>query len=155
MAQFLFVPVKLDALCLEHGATVVSPYISFDLLPFVNANGEDVHGGTPYVSSDIDAQAFSDQNLFLPRGVHLHWALPPGLAKAVHKTPGESTEDVEFLPAPNRWLVVRSTSPDPDAVNWKITHQWMVESDFISLTPDGTGLANTATPYKTPISAED
>jgi hypothetical protein len=168
MAQLLFVPVNLDALALEHGATVVKPYEAFDQLPYVLENDlvthrrSDVHAGRANMASDIDADAFSDQTLFLPAGIHLHWTLPQGLTKGIHAPGANGADTVQFPPVPNRWLVVRRRSADQ--VSWTVTDRWVVESDalfqidsdpqtgrFPALTPDANGLA---APYKVPVLAE-
>ncbi len=169
MAQLLFVPVKLDALVLAHGATVLQPYESFDGLPYVAERDRitgarvDVHANRANTASDIDADAFSDQNLFLPAGVHLHWTLPEGLSKGLHTRAAGGQESVQFPPVPNRWLVVRRSSDDQ--THWTVRDRWMVESDalfqldsdpqpdgaFPALTPDRNGLA---APFKVPVLSE-
>ena len=80
IAPYLFVPLKMDALCLSDGGAVLDAYEAFNYLPRVDAEG-DHNAASPYLSTTIDSTAFNDHNLFLPAGVHLHWALPPALSR--------------------------------------------------------------------------
>ena len=38
----------------------------------------------PFLTETVVAPAFSDTNFLLQPGVHLHWALPTALTRAVH-----------------------------------------------------------------------
>ncbi len=166
MAQLLFVPVKLDALALANGATVVEPYQGFDQLPYVLENDRithhraDVHAERANVASDIDADAFSDANLFLPPGIHLHWTLPQGLTRGLHTTGADGSDSVVFPPVPNRWLVVRHTGADQaQGTCWIVESdaQFQLDSDpqpasrFPALSRDANGLA---APFKVPVLSE-
>ena len=56
-------------------------------------------------------------------GVHLHWTLPKALRQGIHN---EETGATDFLPIPNRWLVVR-ISEEPGAA----LKAWLIESDYV------------------------
>lgn len=62
----------------------------------------------------------------LEAGVHLHWALPDSLTRAI---PNDGP--MRFPPLPNRWLVTRVVGA---GISKK---QWIVESDTLSTTPAG------------------
>ena len=58
-----------------------------------------------------------------PKGAYLHWALPDAL------TGGSGTAhggDVSFPPIPDRWLVVRLSTPQPGAR--RAVTAWVLES---------------------------
>lgn len=143
MAQYLFVPIKMDALCLTNGGAVLDAYEAFRDLPRFDPIAGDYNAGAPYLSSSIESAPFNDRNLFLPSGVHLHWALPPAFTRGSQHIAPDGSADVQFAPAPNRWIVVRSISND--GVNWTVsavnspseptggnTGRWIIESDFIA-----------------------
>jgi hypothetical protein len=113
MAGILLVPIHLDALLLPLPDEVVGANVDFTRLPFFDG-ARDVNFDTPYLSEAICTEPLQDRGLRLRAGVHLHWALPDALTHA---------RDGRFPPAPNRWLVSRST---PAGVN-----QWIVESDYL------------------------
>ena len=133
MSNHLIVPIHLDALHLTKPQLVVGPLVDFSVLPYVDyENKQDVHSDTAYVSKNMVSQPFSDRYLTLQPGIHLHWALPDGLTKAltkaVHPKQPNGQEDqtqVEFPPVPDRWLISRSGGGQPEK-------QWIVESDYLS-----------------------
>jgi len=127
MSGLLMVPVKLDALLLEHDHTVVTATADFTALPY-NDGRRDVNADTANLSENILAQPFENQMLTLKAGLHLHWALPDALTRGVH-----SPEGTEFPAVPNRWLVVRSRRQGGNAP--AVESAWVVESDYVY--PDG------------------
>lgn len=122
MAQYLIVPIHLDALYLPNDRFLTAPSIDFTQLPYVDpATGEDVNSDTPYLSEVVLSKPFQDQNFRVRAGLHLHWALPDALTHATHQ------EEVTNFPlVPNRWLITCRT---PDS---NIQRQWVVESDYLS-----------------------
>lgn len=147
MPNLVLVPIELDALPLEKGQTVVGanarftgvPYFAFDDQEEVQAH-RDFNSSRPNLFSQIDAEAFNSANLYLPEGVHLHWALPDALARGTHlhgAAPDGSEDDIIFPAAPNRWLIIRSNSSD--GATWTTKRTWVVESDFISTKIGETG----------------
>jgi hypothetical protein len=88
----------------------------------------DVNSEVAYLSENFVAEPFSDDTLWLPQGLHLHWALPDALTVGRHP-PGANGEPdpsrpIEFPSIPNRWLVIRTGG------NLK-TKRWVVESDYL------------------------
>ncbi len=154
MKRMLMVPIHLDALCLKENAYGVAPFVSHELQTYFNAaTAQDEHGDRPFLGAALESPPFSDSLQVLGSGVHLHWALPDGLANANHKKgskPDGSEDDIEFLPVPNRWLVVRS---EKDGDIWKHTSKfWVIESDFVSETSETTGNGLQSVSYPTPLS---
>ncbi|HEX2220060.1 MAG TPA: hypothetical protein VHG35_14760 [Gemmatimonadales bacterium] len=114
MAASLLVPVHLDALRVAEPLAVVAPPVDFTRLPWTDGT-RSVHPGTPYVGEAVVSPPFEKETLRLEPGIHLHWALPDALTRAV---------DGVFPPVPNRWLVARRGTDGVQA-------QWMVESDYL------------------------
>lgn len=116
MATLLLVPVRVDALVLSQDQAVASPMADFSRLPYVDANG-DVGSSVPYLGASVVSRPFELGDLWLGRGLHLHWTLPASLIRA------DATG--AFPPVPNRWLVVLrgagSSSP----------RSFIVESDYL------------------------
>ena len=61
----------------------------------------------------------------VPPGIHLHWAVPAALS---HTEVSEGTGRVQFVPAPNRWLVVRIGAT---AAHETVLEGWVVASDLL------------------------
>jgi hypothetical protein len=123
MSNILMVPIHLDALCVKAELPVRGPSADFSRLPYMDGT-RDVNGDVANISEEIVVEPFANQNLFLGRGIHLHWALPDALTKGVH-----CPEGTVFPSVPNRWLVIRS-------LGGEVKH-WIVESDYLH--PDGAG----------------
>jgi hypothetical protein len=123
MTKILVVPVYLDALVLDKPTAMVEAFADFSRTPYFNGE-RDVNPDTPNLSEEILSQPFENQNLYLERGVHLHWSLPDALTRGSKGATGKT----EFPAVPNRWLISRlpKGSPNPDM-------QWVVESDFVYL----------------------
>jgi hypothetical protein len=120
---YIIVPVRLDALCLREDQAVSGPMADFSRLPhWVSPKPGsflDVHADRPFLSGNILAQPFEDQDFWLKKGVHLHWALPDTLTRSRTAKSGA----LEMPAAPNRWLVVRTQGTNRTG--------WVVESDFL------------------------
>ncbi|MEM7309113.1 MAG: hypothetical protein AAF682_20685 [Planctomycetota bacterium] len=117
MARILVVPVSLDALCVRAPTRAIEAEADFSRLPFCNGV-RDVNAGKPFLSESIASRPFANVNLELGAGVHLHWSLPPFLARA-RQVDGRAV----FPRVPNRWLVTRTLG--------KEVKQWVVESDYV------------------------
>ncbi|MFL5806704.1 MAG: hypothetical protein ACJ8CR_33870, partial [Roseiflexaceae bacterium] len=131
----LMVPIHLDALLLEQDRAVVDAMVDFTQLPFFDGT-RDVNSDTANLSEAIISSPFANQNLRLPAGVHLHWALPDALTRGRQTSDGQA-----FPPVPNRWLVVRSRGEGKDAFE----QAWVVESDYLH--PDGAGAETGSVAY--------
>ncbi|GIH15132.1 hypothetical protein Raf01_33040 [Rugosimonospora africana] len=131
----LMVPVHLDALVLTQDRGVVDTLADFTRLPYFDGT-RDVHSDVGYLSEAVLASPFANQNLRLPAGVHLHWALPDALTRA------RSTSDgLTFPAAPNRWLVLRGR----DGTGEPFEKAWLVHSDYLH--PPGTGAETGSVAY--------
>ncbi len=117
MGKLLIIPVRVDALVLPEDRAVASPSADFRQLPFFDGT-RDVRSSAPFLSETILSQPFEAGNLWLGRGLHLHWTLPASLTRA--------DENGVFPPVPNRWLVVLSGGGLTEA------QSFVVESDAIS-----------------------
>ncbi|MEN3310161.1 MAG: hypothetical protein V7603_6363 [Micromonosporaceae bacterium] len=131
----LMVPVHLDALVLTQDRAVVDTLADFTRLPYYDGT-RDVNSDVGYLSESILASPFANQNLRLPAGVHLHWALPDALTRA------RSTSDgLAFPTVPNRWLVLRGR----DGAAEPYEKAWLVQSDYLH--PVGAGAETGSVPY--------
>lgn len=125
MSPYLVVPMRLDALLLDHDQMVAAASADYARLPYTDG-AQDSGADVANISEEILSQPFQNQDLLLRQGVHLHWALPDALTRAR----GDDGPAV-FPSVPNRWLVLRSGDAPAKA--------WIVESDY--LYPDGEGAA--------------
>lgn len=112
----LLVPMNIEALRL--GATANDKWV--DLKPDFRAIYHNEFLGRQL----SEAKSSQVTGLYKP-GVHLHWALPDGLTHG-SKT---STGELEFPPAPNRWLVVRFWEEKTTPLRCRA---WIVESDAVT-----------------------
>jgi hypothetical protein len=145
------VPIRIDALLLDHDHTVYGPTADFTRLPFwLQADGtyKDFNADSPFLSSSVLARPFDSEGLYLKAGVHLHWALPDPFTRIVTKPPATDRSQTGIAnpasnqpdgsmyvpPTPNRWLVTKRTDTTPAIV----MAQWIVESDYLfpASTPD-------------------
>jgi len=152
---YLVVPICVDALIESKGRYILSALADFSLLPYVEKNPQakdfrdearpkvpiDVGSDTAYISENIVAQPFGDQNFYLKPGVHLHWAMPDALILGRHpnKDKGkvgevDGTKPLGFHNAPNRWRVTRSGGGLPPKI-------WIVESDYLDNDPASSSVA--------------
>ncbi len=141
MAFFIAVPIRVDGLY-SSGETVMQALADFRFLPYrddqpadADFRGQarpdkpcDVNPEVAYLSENFVAEPFSDVDLWLPQGLHLHWALPDALTIGRHP-PGAGGEPdpsrpIEFPAIPNRWLVIRTGGGLADK-------RWVVESDYL------------------------
>ena len=142
MAFFIAVPIRVDGLY-SSGETVMQALADFRFLPYRDDQPADadfrgqarpdkpcnVNPEVAYLSENFVAEPFSDVNLWLPQGLHLHWALPNALTIGRHP-PGAGGEPnpsrpIEFPAIPNRWLVIRTGGGLADK-------RWVVQSDYLS-----------------------
>jgi hypothetical protein len=152
MANTLMVPMQLDALHLRAGANVVAPFADFARLPWLGKHGDDVwdrNGGTPWITAAVAEEPAVGQPLTLLPGVHLHWALPDALTRAIHPLGPDGRRNrgqVDFPAVPNRWLVTRRRAGvtqmrwimESDYL-WPADHPWdgVAEARFIDVIGDG------------------
>lgn len=121
----LVAPLNVEAMCLGDGdvgrTTLVKASADFSLL-------------TPQEYFPSRIHQFADVTA-VPGdvGVHLHWALPPPVAAGTAASDGEG--EFSFPPAPDCWLVIRHAA-DPAHCG-----AFVVESDVVSATPEGRGIA--------------
>lgn len=113
---FLWVPLRLQAMCLDSEQSVVRAMANYRLLPF--DTDETGYDNNANLGGHILTQPFV-KGLSLPAGIHLHWLLPDALTHGEH-----DEEGTHFHHVPNRWLIVRSGGGSPE-------RQWVVESDYV------------------------
>ncbi len=89
-----------------------------------------------YLRGQVLGQQLEEPLLFSPKtglhdaGIHLHWALPDGLA---HGVAGDNGGRPEFPPIPNRWLIVRFWDQAGENQNIDLRYKaWIVESDTVT-----------------------
>jgi hypothetical protein len=144
MATVVAVPIRLDALPLSTPLSVVEAKADFTRLPYWNGDCE-VNPDVANISEYLLSFPFSDRALVLPKGVHLHWALPDALTRGSSRNTTTPGHQMIFPAVPNCWLVTRSINDQVDA-------QWIVESDYLfpeKETPvsDGVSLLPRAIPF--------
>lgn len=128
----LVVPIRLEALLVgardaQQDNYFLPPYADFSALP-----SRGVGKPEAYLSSLALTQPFTG-NAPMPQGIHLHWNVPKALRKGVYDTDGNLT----VPPAPNRWLVTRVLVSTASLQQPAVTlTSWVVESDYLSTTPD-------------------
>ena len=128
----LIVPTHVNALRVDKPQRVIGPPSDFEILPWFGS-GRDHNSNTPHIASAINAEPFSDHELWLETGIHLHWTLPDGLTRgSTRRSPVRSIRvgDLWFPPAPNRWLVIRQSTAPTDKENVG-NRAWLVESDYV------------------------
>ncbi len=140
MPHVILIPVYLDALFLAHGQLTAGPKADFTRLPYLR-NGQDIHPDTPFLSEEILAHPFHDENLHLKAGVHLHWALPDAMTKTL-----DGADSSRFPLVPNRWLITRWRGGQKE-------RSWIVESDY--LYPPGKGELSGSISYPFPKKSPD
>lgn len=139
MSTVVALPVRVDALWTEQGSPSTGPLADASRLPWVDGRtGVDRNPDTPSLADVLELDPFEVAGHLEP-GVHLHWALPDCMRRAVHpldpSTGAERGDRVEFPRVPDRWLVSRSGGGLPD-------RRWLVQSDHLwgpyDRTPPGT-----------------
>jgi hypothetical protein len=130
----LMVPVHLDALVLTEDRAVVDTLADFTRMPHFDGM-RDVHSDVGYLSEAILSSPFANQNLRLPAGIHLRWALPDALTRA------QAGDALSFPAVPNRWLVLRGR----DGADEAYERAWVVQSDYLH--PPGAGAETGSAAY--------
>ncbi|MGY3090537.1 hypothetical protein ACVWYF_003592 [Hymenobacter sp. UYAg731] len=132
MNKSVVIPMHIDGLYLYEEKTVAEPTADFADLPYNNA-ATDFNYERPYLSESFISRPFQNQNLLLPPGVHLHWALPSALVNGISNEPAPKIftsqnaigeNGVVFPVVPDRWLIIRRIKEDIDKA-------WVVESDYM------------------------
>ena len=122
----LIVPIDVEALCVGGGMSDAGLRFRGATADFSSLPGQDSEGewsGKPYIGESIDAlpETMPDP------GIHLHWALPDALTKAIL----DEERGLTFPSVPNRWLVVRIViRADAERHPRPLLRGWVVESDF-------------------------
>lgn len=142
MSNTLFIPIHLDALCLDEQTQdssdpkqkikLARALADYRGLPFLyqkeGGEWDTWADGTANLSEKVLTPLFEEG--FVPKaGIHLHWSLPDALTRGKHSATG-----TKFPLAPNRWLILRQGGTEGDK-------QWVVESDY--LYPENTEPADT------------
>ncbi|NTW42634.1 MAG: hypothetical protein HGA44_22640, partial [Cellulomonadaceae bacterium] len=108
----VMVPVQLDVLMVRgEGGTWAKTVMA---VPKATSSPE---------AHTLLAEPFAEREPRKP-GAYLHWALPDALTRGVGTAAGG---DVSFPPIPDRWLVVRLSTPDVGAR--RAVTAWVLESD--------------------------
>lgn len=70
------VPMKIDALALSRDRSLIQPAVDFAGLPYFDGKNFINPKDKSYAPGDAVSPPFQDANLWMRRGLHLHWALP-------------------------------------------------------------------------------
>jgi hypothetical protein len=132
MNKSVIIPVHIDGLYLLDEKVIAEPTADFTNLPYNNTL-TDFNYEVPYLSESFISKPFQNQNLLLPPGVHLHWALPAALVNGIsnERAPKIFTSQnavgdggVVFPVVPDRWLVIRK-------IEKTVNQAWIVESNYL------------------------
>ncbi|WP_141715832.1 hypothetical protein [Burkholderia ubonensis] len=117
----LVVPVNVLALAVnEKDAHDATPYFSGSNTVFTNQLGP----SQAFLGANVNRSLMGPPAQPLQAGVHLHWALPDALSKAVTDADG----NLSFKAAPNRWLISRFVIEGGRAARTS----WVVLSDLLN-----------------------
>lgn len=147
----LIVPINLQALRVTpNDASLITknsdffagPTTSFDELPWRDPSFTEHPGriSKANLSANVVNPLSGAVVEQLEAGVHLHWALPDGLARGVQQPDGT----LVFPAVPNRWLVTRLLLRSGQIQ----ARQWVVESDRLMTEDEYTGTYFPATKRK-------
>ena len=121
LSSALVVPVNVLAFAVnEKDAHDATPYFSGSNTVFTNQLGP----SQAFLGANVNRSLMGAPAQPLQAGVHLHWALPNALSKAVTGADG----NLSFKAAPNRWLVNRFVIRGGQAVR----KSWVVLSDVLN-----------------------
>ena len=120
----LLVPVYLDALYLPTKTNVLGEMTDYSKLPYYK-NSQLVNRGRAYISETVLTVPFTQPQLTLKAGIHLHWSLPDALTNGIAR---DGEQGITFPLVPNRWLIIRRGGN-------LVEKKWVVESDY--LYPEG------------------
>ncbi|WP_072923866.1 hypothetical protein [Microcystis aeruginosa] len=120
----LLVPVYLDALYLPTKTNVLGEMTDYSKLPYYK-NSQLVNRSSAYISETVLTVPFTQPQLTLKAGIHLHWSLPDALTNGIAR---DGEQGITFPLVPNRWLIIRRGSNIAEK-------KWVVESDY--LYPEG------------------
>jgi len=120
----LLVPVYLDALYLPTKTNVLEEMTDYSKLPYYK-DTELQKRGKAYISETVLTVPFTQPQLSLKAGIHLHWSLPDALTNGIAR---DGEQGITFPLVPNRWLIIRRGSNIAEK-------KWVVESDY--LYPEG------------------
>ncbi|MCE2669806.1 MAG: hypothetical protein ACK4YL_16065 [Microcystis sp.] len=120
----LLVPVYLDALYLPTKTNVLEEMTDYSKLPYYK-NSQLVNRGRAYISETVLTVPFTQPQLTLKAGIHLHWSLPDALTNGIAR---DGEQGITFPLVPNRWLIIRRRGN-------LVEKKWVVESDY--LYPEG------------------
>lgn len=120
----LLVPVYLDALYLPTKTDVLGEMTDYSKLPYYK-NSQLVNRGSAYIIETVLTVPFTQPQLSLKAGIHLHWSLPDALTNGIAR---DGEQGITFPLVPNRWLIIRRGGNIAEK-------KWVVESDY--LYPEG------------------
>jgi hypothetical protein len=96
----------------------------YSKLPYYK-NSQLVNRGRAYISETVLTVPFTQPQLTLKAGIHLHWSLPDALTNGIAR---DGEQGITFPLVPNRWLIIRRRGN-------LVEKKWVVESDY--LYPEG------------------
>lgn len=120
----LLVPVYLDALYLPTKTNVLGEMTDYSKLPYFKLNNLK-NPNQAYISETVLKVPFTEPQLSLKAGIHLHWSLPEALTNGIAR---DGEQGITFPLVPNRWLIIRRGGN-------LVEKKWVVESDY--LYPEG------------------
>tara|TARA_X000001036_G_scaffold428849_1_gene459201 strand:+ start:82 stop:909 length:828 start_codon:yes stop_codon:yes gene_type:complete len=115
----ILVPVDVQALVIDEN-------------PASTTIRKDLTDGLGMKSSTNHHNHFDKNTSGLEKGIHLHWSLPDALLMGEIK-PTSATDEHEFSPLPDRWIVVRQW-PKSSQNGWN-SKAWIIESTSRQVTP--------------------
>ncbi|MDB9410417.1 hypothetical protein PN434_18195 [Microcystis aeruginosa CS-558/01A06] len=115
--------------------------LKYSKLPYYK-NSQLVNRGRAYISETVLTVPFTQPQLTLKAGIHLHWSLPDALTNGIAR---DGEQGITFPLVPNRWLIIRRGSNIAEK-------KWVVESDY--LYPEGATPEDTINILHDPVTNE-
>lgn len=149
MINTLLIPIKLHAFYSDGKTPIATPVADFSKLPFfyppivpkkkIELEEEPIHApryweinsNNPFLGSTVyrklqPTHGGARDSRILPKGLHLHWAMPDALT--IKRTTTDKVKGAQFPSLPNRWLIRQSVKK---AGEWQECDAWVVESDYL------------------------
>lgn len=117
----IIVPIDVQAICIgsedANKSSFVQRDVDFSLLP--KRDGNQIFNDYAYISENIESTPFSSDRIALPKGIHLHWALPDALTNGV----------VNETVAKNRFQTYFGEEDGNEIWKELLERQWLILSD--------------------------
>lgn len=118
----LIIPMDIRGIYFDKDTTVAGPTADYSKLPWKKDANNTVNENTPPLGDTIVSEPFSDNDITLKKGIHLHWFLPQIMSAQFPKQ-----ENVEL---PEFWVVARLD----DSRKLKLSDAKIISTRYLSPT---------------------